>query len=161
VAASLLAGAGASILASVASAWRLPRRLRRDLFAFASGLVLGGLVEALHSVGLLSAQTFHLALGGMLAAGASLLLTLDPADGGRRAVGRLRLAGLALALAAAARFFSIGAQAPHGSADAWAMALVAFAGLVFWRAVVAVSERRHVPHHAVHTLGRSERSFWL
>jgi hypothetical protein len=161
VAASLLAGAGASILASAASAWRLPRRLRRDLLAFASALVVGGVVEALHAVGLFSAQAFHLALAGMLAVGALILLTLDPADGGRRAVSRLRLAGLALALAAAARAFSIGAQAPHGSADAWAMALVAFAGIVFWRAVLAVRERRHVPHHAIAMLGRSERSFWL
>lgn len=161
VAASLLAGAGASILLSVVGAWRLPRRLRRDLAGFGAALVIGALVEALHAVGVLSAQAFHLALGAMLAAGAIILLTLDPADGGRQAISRLRLTGLALALAAAARLFSIGAQAPHGSADAWAMTLVAIAGVVFCRAVLAIRERRHIPHHAIQMLGRSERSFWL
>jgi hypothetical protein len=160
VAASILAGAGASILLSVVRAWRLPRRLRRDLAVFSSALVVGALVEALHGVGLLSAQAFHLVLGAMLAAGAIVLLTLDPSDGGRQAITRLRLVGLALALAAAARLFTMGARAPHGSADAWAMALVAAAGVVFWRAVFAIRERRHIPHHAIHMLGRSERSFW-
>jgi hypothetical protein len=161
VAAFLLAGAGASILLSVARAWRLPSRLRRDLSAFASALVLGALAEALHAVGILSAQAFHLVLSAMLAAGAVILLTLDPAEGGRQAITRLRLAGLALALAAAARLFGLGAQTPHGSADAWAMTLVAIAGLVFSRAVFAIRERRHLPHRAIHMLGRSERSFRL
>jgi hypothetical protein len=161
VAASLLAGAGASILLSVVGAWRLPRRLRRDLAAFASALVIGAVAEALHAVGVLSPQAFHLALSAMLAAGAIILLTLNPADGGRQAISRLRLAGLALALAAGARLFSMGAQAPHGSADTWAMVLVAFAGLVFWRAVFAIRERRHLPHHSTQMLGPSERSFWL
>jgi hypothetical protein len=161
VAASLLAAAGASILLSVARAWRLPNRLRRDLAAFAWALVLGAVAEGLHAVGVLSAQAFHLILSAMLAAGAIILLTLDPADGGRRAISRLRLAGLALALAAAARLYTMGARAPHGSADAWAMTLVAVAGVVFWRAVFAIRERRHLPHHAIHTLGRSERSLWL
>jgi hypothetical protein len=161
VAASLLAGAGASIFLSVARAWQLPSRLRRDLAAFGGALIIGAVAEALHAIGVLSAQAFHLVLGAMLAAAALILLTVDPADGGRQAITRLRLAGLALALAAAARLFTLGAQAPHGSADAWAMALVAVAGLIFCRAVLAIRERRHLPHHAIHMIGRSERSFWL
>ena len=110
--------------------------LKGDLFFLGIVLALGGLIQMLHTLGVLFGDAPHLGVAATLATGAVWLLA---GDSGRfkieaRVVAALRLVGSLMVFAACSAFVAVGLGDPHGQLASVSMILLACAGLALVRA---------------------------
>ncbi|HSE81038.1 MAG TPA: hypothetical protein VLA87_04985 [Gaiellaceae bacterium] len=131
--AALLMVGGAALALRVAHA---PRSiwvggLKGDLFFLGIVLALGGLIQMLHTLGVLFGDAPHLGVAATLATGAVWLLA---GNSGRfkieaRVVAALQLVGSLMVFAACSAFVAVGLGDPHGQLASVSMILLACAGL--------------------------------